>query len=187
MTVTFCYTSTLLLVADFLTDLLSLTHPSRLTNRFSTSCTVLRRHIAWLPSCQVVGVRLARSCTESSVPGEEGWFHMRTKAYLLSVALVCGLASLTIPVTSRPAETIQRTVQGTVVATDVTVDPPTIVVQVLLPHNEALVVGARVPTDARIVRGKQAARLADVKVGEKADITYVKTADGLIARSVHLR
>ncbi|MDH4155349.1 MAG: hypothetical protein OEV01_16345 [Nitrospira sp.] len=112
---------------------------------------------------------------------------MRTKAYLLSVALVCGLASLTIPVTSRPAETIQRTVQGTVVATDVTVDPPTIVVQVLLPHNEALVVGARVPTDARIVRGKQAARLADVKVGEKADITYVKTADGLIARSVHLR
>jgi hypothetical protein len=74
-----------------------------------------------------------------------------------------------------------------VVAADVTVDPPTIVVQVLLPNNEALVVGARVPTDARIMRGKQASRLADVKVGEKADITYLKTADGLIAQSVHVR
>lgn len=112
---------------------------------------------------------------------------MRTKAYILFVALVCGLASITISATSRSAETIQRTVRGTVVAADVTVDPPTIVVQVLLPHNEALVVGARVPTDARIMRGKQAARLADVKVGEKADITYLKTADGLIAQSVHVR
>ncbi len=112
---------------------------------------------------------------------------MRTKTYILSVALACGLASITIPATSRSAETIQRTVRGTVVAADVTVDPPTIVVQVLLPNNEALVVGARVPTDARIMRGKQASRLADVKVGEKADITYLKTADGLIAQSVHVR
>jgi hypothetical protein len=112
---------------------------------------------------------------------------MRTKAYLVSVALACGLASITTPITSRSAETIERTVRGTVVATDVTVDPQTIVVQVLLPHNEALVVGARVPTDARIMRGKQAAQLGDVKVGEKADITYLKTADGLIARSVHVR
>ena len=112
---------------------------------------------------------------------------MRTKAYILSVALACGLASITIPVTSRSAETIPRTVRGTVVAADATVDPPTIVVQVLLPHNETLVVGARVPADARIMRGKQAARLADVKVGETADITYLKTADGLIAQSVHVR
>lgn len=112
---------------------------------------------------------------------------MRTKACIVSLALACGLVSITIPVTSRSAETIQRTVQGTVVATDVTVDPPTIVVQVLLPHNEALVVGARVPTDARIVRGKQTARLADVKIGEKADITYLKTADGLVTRSVHVQ
>jgi hypothetical protein len=113
---------------------------------------------------------------------------MRTKAYILSVALACGLASITIPLTSRSAETVQRTVRGTVVATDITVDPPTIVVQVLLPNNnEALVVGARVPTDARIMRGKQAARLADVKVGENAEITYLKTADGLIAQSVHVR
>lgn len=128
-----------------------------------------------------------RSCSESSAPGRKGGFY-ETKAYILSVALACGLVSITIPVTSRSAETIQRTVRGTVVATDLTVDPPTIVVQVLLPNNNgALVVGARVPTDARIMRAKQAARLADVKVGENAEITYLKTADGLIAQSVHVR
>jgi len=112
---------------------------------------------------------------------------MRTTAYLLSVALAWGVASIAIPVTSRSAETIQRTVRGTVVATDVTVDPPTIVVQVLLPNDDALVIGARVPADAKIMRGKQAARLVDVKVGEKADVTCLKRADGLVARSVHVR
>jgi hypothetical protein len=74
-----------------------------------------------------------------------------------------------------------------VVATNVTVDPQTIVVEVLLPNKEKLVVGARVPPDTRIMRGKQAARLADVKIGEKADITYLKTPDGLIAQSIHVR
>lgn len=73
------------------------------------------------------------------------------------------------------------------VATDVTVDPQTIVVEVTLPNKEALVVGARVPTDTKIMRGKQGAQLADVKVGEMADITYLKTSDGLIARSVHVQ
>ena len=94
---------------------------------------------------------------------------------------------MAIPVTTGSAETIERTVRGTVVATDVTVDPPTIVVEVTLPNKEALVVGTRVPTDTRIKRGKQDAQLADVKVGERADITYLKTSDGLIARSIHVR
>ncbi len=94
---------------------------------------------------------------------------------------------MVLPVTTGSAETIQRTVRGTVVATDVTADPQTIVVEVMLPNQEALVVGVRVPTDTKIKRGKQDARLADVKVGERADITYLKTPDGLIARSVHVR
>lgn len=112
---------------------------------------------------------------------------MRTNVYILSVALACGLASVAIPVTGRSVETIQRTVRGTVVATDVTVDPQTIVVEVLLPNKETLMVGARVPPETRIMRGKEVAQLADVKVGEEANITYIKTADGLIARSVHVR
>ncbi|WHZ25346.1 MAG: hypothetical protein OJF51_000141 [Nitrospira sp.] len=112
---------------------------------------------------------------------------MRMKAYIPVVLLACGGTSLAFAVTTDSAETLQRTVRGTVVATDITVDPQTIVVEVPLPHQEALVVGARVPTDTKITRGKQDAQLADVQVGEKADITYLKTPDGLIARSVHVR
>ncbi len=112
---------------------------------------------------------------------------MRTNTYVLAVAFACGLASSTISVTSSSAETIQRTVQGTVVATNVDVDPQIIVVEVVLPTEVELVVGARVATDTKILKGKQAARLADIQVGEKADITYVKTPDGLIARSIHVR
>jgi hypothetical protein len=112
---------------------------------------------------------------------------MRTNAYMLVVALVCGLAGATISVTSSSAETIQRTVQGPVVATNVDDDPQIIVVEVVLPTEVELVVGARVATDTKILKGKQAARLADIQIGEKADITYLKTPDGLIARSIHVR
>ncbi|MDH5741715.1 MAG: hypothetical protein OEY77_15450 [Nitrospira sp.] len=112
---------------------------------------------------------------------------MRTNAYVLAVTLACGLVGTTISVTSSSAETIQRTVQGTVVATNVDVDPQIIVVEVVLPTEEELVVGARVATDTKIMKGKQAARLADIQVGETAAITYLKTPDGLIARSIHVR
>ncbi len=112
---------------------------------------------------------------------------MRTSAYLLTVALACGLAGATISVTDSSAETIQRTFQGTVVATNVDAEPQIIVVEVVLPNQEALIVGARVATDTKIMKRRQATRLADVQVGEKADITYLKTPDGLIARSIHVR
>ncbi len=112
---------------------------------------------------------------------------MSMNVYMSFVLLACGWTGMAVPISSRAAETIERTVEGTVVATDVTVDPQTIVVEVTLPTQEALVVGARVPTDTKIKRGKQDIHLADVKVGEKADITYLKTSDGLIARSVHVR
>ncbi|MGD9730164.1 MAG: hypothetical protein AB7V39_27820 [Nitrospiraceae bacterium] len=112
---------------------------------------------------------------------------MRTNTWLLAVALACGLAGTTISVAHSSTETIQRTVQGTVVATNADVDPQTLVVEVVLPNQEALIVGARVATDTKIMKRRQAARLADVQVGEKADITYLKTPDGLIARSIHVR
>lgn len=143
----------------------------------------LRGVALFLPRCQV---RLVKSCTESSGRKNKVVF-MRTDAYLLATALACGLAGTTISVTSSSGETIQRTVHGTVVATNVDVDPQIIVVEVVLPHEEELVVGARVATDTKIMKGKQAARLADIQAGEKATITYLKTLDGLIARSIHVR
>ena len=112
---------------------------------------------------------------------------MRMNACLLAVVLACGLTGTTLSVTSSSAETIQRTVQGAVVAVNVDTDPQIIVVEVVLPNEVELVVGASVSTDTTIMKGKEAARLADIQVGDKAAITYLKTPDGLIAQSIHVR
>lgn len=108
---------------------------------------------------------------------------------LCSLCLVCaiGLMPFATLLTRASAETLQRTVRGTVVATNTAVDPQTIVVNVILPDKNELLVGTRVPADTRITRGSRAARLADIKVGESAELTYVKSPDGLIARSIHVR
>ncbi|MCS6291470.1 MAG: hypothetical protein H8J66_00225 [Nitrospira sp.] len=112
---------------------------------------------------------------------------MRTM--LCSLCLVCavGLMPLATPFPTIAAETLQRTVRGTVIATNTAVDPQTIVMNVILPNKETLIVGARVPADTRITRGSRATRLADLKAGEAAELTYLKSPDGLIARSLHVR
>jgi hypothetical protein len=112
---------------------------------------------------------------------------MRRQACVLTFLLTCATAVAAIPVVGHAQETIQRTVRGTVVAANVDVDPQTIVVNVPLPNKEELIVGARVPPDTKITRGKQAARLSEVKAGEKVEMMYLKVPDGLIARSIHVR
>ena len=111
---------------------------------------------------------------------------MRTKLQSLCLVFAIGLITLTHSLPTAATETIQRTVRGTVMAANPAVDPQTIVVKVMLPNKEELIVGARVPTDTQITRGTRATRLADVKVGEAAEITYLKSPDGLIARSIHV-
>lgn len=152
---------------------------------FNKLCALPPRHIPWRSSCQDSGT--AGGIPRQIIFREEKVGVMRTSSCLLAVALACGLAGTGIPVARSAAESIQRTVQGTVVATNVDVDPQIIVVEVELPNQEELVVGARVAKDTTIMKGKQAARLADIQVGEKATITYLKTPDGLIARSIHVR
>ncbi len=112
---------------------------------------------------------------------------MRTKLCSLCLVFAIGLVALTTHLATVAAETIQRTVQGSVMATSTAVDPQTIVVRVVLPNKEELIVGARVPTDTKITRGTRATRLAELKVGEAAEITYLKSPDGLIAQSIHVR
>jgi len=106
---------------------------------------------------------------------------------LLCLLFAFGLVILTTPFVTVAAETIPRTVRGTVMATNTAVDPKTVVVKVMLPNKEELIVGADVPTDTKITRGKKAARLADLTVGEAAEITYLKSPDGLIAQSIHVQ
>ena len=112
---------------------------------------------------------------------------MRTKLYSFCLVFAIGLMMLMPPLATAATETIQRTVRGTVMAANPAVDPQTIVVKVILPNKEELIVGARVPTDAKITRGTRTTGLADLKVGEAAEVTYLKSPDGLIARSIHVR
>jgi hypothetical protein len=112
---------------------------------------------------------------------------MKTMLCSLCLLFAIGLVTQTTPLATVAAESIQRTVRGTVVATNTAVDPQTVVVQVMLPNKEELTVGARVSTDTKITRGTRAARLADLTVGETAELTYLKSPDGLIARSIHVR
>ena len=112
---------------------------------------------------------------------------MRKTVSLLMCMLAYGTVMGAMPLTGYAEETIQRTLRGTVIATNVDADPPTIVVTVPLPNNEDLLVGARVLRDTNITRKKQVAGLAEIKPGEKVEITYLKGPDGLIARSIHVR
>lgn len=112
---------------------------------------------------------------------------MRTKLCSLCLVFAIGLVTLTALIATAATETVQRTVRGTVMAANPAVDPQTIVVKVILPDKEELVVGARVPTDTKITRGTRVTRLAELKVGEAAEMTYLKSPDGLIAQSIHVR
>ena len=112
---------------------------------------------------------------------------MKTKFCSLCLIFAVGLMALATPLTTVAVEAIHRTVRGTVMATNTAVVPQTIVVKVLLPNKEELIVGARVSTDTKITRDRQATRLADLKAGEPAEITYLKSPDGLIAQSIHVR
>jgi len=112
---------------------------------------------------------------------------MRTKLCSLCLVFAVGFIVLTALLATAGPESVQRTIRGTVMATNTDVDPQTIVVNVVLPNKEELIVGARVPTDTKITRSTKATTLADLKLGEAAKITYLKSPDGLIAQSIHVR
>lgn len=134
-----------------------LTQRSSSTRQFFT-----RLQRSWWSHCLAPflprpGVRAVSSCLESSVPIGKGEFYKNGSLHHLFCSGIW-IGEHNQSHHQSIGRTIQRTVRGIVVPTDVLVDPRTIVVQVLLPTNEALLVEAYVPADARIIRGQQAAR-----------------------------
>ena len=81
----------------------------------------------------------------------------------------------------------ERTVHGTVVATDTKADPKTIVVKVPLSGKRELIVGASVPPGIHISRRGRLATLEDIKPGDKAELSYQKSPAGLTAQLIHIR
>ncbi len=113
-----------------------------------------------------------------------GGIRGRTLSALFLGGILAMSLAAAVPAMSHAGEAIQRTVRGTVVATNVEANPQIIVVKVLLPSKEEMIVGARVSADTKITKGKQAAQLADLKAGQMAEVTYLKTSEGLLAQSI---
>ena len=97
------------------------------------------------------------------------------------------LVILWLPLAAQAAGSVVRTVSGEVEAVNVAVTPPVIVVKVMLPTKEEMIVGATVAAEVPVMRGKKRASLAEIKAGEQVRITYEKHAEGIAARSIHVR
>ncbi len=78
-------------------------------------------------------------------------------------------------------------VRGEVVAINVIDTPNVIVLRSTTARNQEMIVGATVQSDVKIMRRTQRVNLGDIQIGDSVDLVYVKTAEGLTARSIHVR
>jgi hypothetical protein len=94
--------------------------------------------------------------------------------------------ALTAPLAGA-AEQTMRTVQGEVVAVNVQDSPNVIVVKTVTAKKQEMIVGAVVESGAVITRGKEKVGLDNLQVGETVSLTYSKSQDGLVARSIQVK
>ncbi|WP_447975438.1 hypothetical protein [Nitrospira sp. Kam-Ns4a] len=109
----------------------------------------------------------------------------RARALFWSVAL--GLVVAGAPAGATDVKAPVRTVQGEIVAVNLEAAPPVLVAKTQTAKKQELIVGVVVQPDAVITRGKQRVALGDIKVGERVDLTYVRDANGLVAKAIHVR
>ena len=112
---------------------------------------------------------------------------MLTAKVLISTMLMVAMAVVLVPFANAAPEGKVLTVKGEVVAINLKVDPQIIVVKAIMQNKQEMIVGATIEKRATITRGKKPVALADLKIGETVDLTYLKSGDGLAARSIHVR
>jgi len=112
---------------------------------------------------------------------------MFTAKALSGTVLVVVMAIVLVQFGHAASEGRVLTVRGKVVAVNLKVDPQIIVVKAMRQNKQELIVGATIKKGATITRGKKPVALADIKVGEAVDLMYLKNADGLVARSIHVQ
>lgn len=111
-----------------------------------------------------------------------------TNLFRLAGLLVLGGMLLALPLHAAGSSGGHaRKVNGEVLAVNTYDTPNTIVLRTVTARNRELIVGAAVDSDADIKRGTQPVSLGDIQVGEKVMLTYVKTPEGLVARSIKAR
>lgn len=102
---------------------------------------------------------------------------------VLCVALA-GLGSFLTSVYA--ANNTVHEIRGTVESIGAGDVPPVIVVKGQHGSSEGIVVGAVVQQGAVILRGKRKIGLDHIHVGDKVTLKYIKTREGLLARSIVL-
>ncbi|WP_173050581.1 hypothetical protein [Nitrospira sp. KM1] len=78
-------------------------------------------------------------------------------------------------------------VKGIVVAVTVNQTPPLIVVNTPISPKNHMTVGATVTSQTKIVRGEKRITLHAIKVGDTVWLTYMKTTNGLYARTIKVK
>ncbi len=77
-------------------------------------------------------------------------------------------------------------VRGEVMAVNVHDTPNVIVIRTTTTKNQELIVGAIVDPDVDITHGSRPVSLRSLKEGDSVVLVYVKTLEGLVARSIHV-
>lgn len=113
----------------------------------------------------------------------------RPRTFFLTFCLMCSLfvGTITMATSALASQTDRMKVRGEVVAINVNDMPNVIVLRSTTVKNQELIVGATVDPDVRITRGTTRVSLSNIKVGESVDLVYIKTLEGLVARSIHVR
>ncbi|MBI3806508.1 MAG: hypothetical protein HY281_03190 [Nitrospirae bacterium] len=112
---------------------------------------------------------------------------MKVLCCVLMLTVTLGLAESVLAFSNTVSEQKGRTLQGEVVAINVTDFPQVIVVKAMTVKKQELIVGAVVESGTVITRGAQRVTLDNLKVGESVAITYLKGPDGLVAHSIHAK
>lgn len=100
------------------------------------------------------------------------------------VAIAIGLPS--VPA-SEAAQGRTYKVQGIVIGVTSNQSPQLIVVNTPITPKNFMTVGATVTAQTKILRGQKKVPLHNIRVGESVWLTYVKSPEGLLARTIQAK
>lgn len=106
---------------------------------------------------------------------------------LLAVVVTLLIGAYMMPAQALSSMGSHSKVRGQVVVINVTDTPNVIVIRTTTANNQELIVGAIVDPEVDISQGKRRVSLRSLKGGEFVDLVYVKTLEGLVAQSIHVR
>ncbi len=95
--------------------------------------------------------------------------------------------ALMMPMQAFPLSESHAKVRGEVVAVNVADTPNVIVLRTTTATDQKLIVAAIVDPDVAITHRSRRLSLRSLKGGDLVDLVYVKTLEGLVARSIHVR